>query len=92
MEAILGTLSGKNNKLLMCGNPTRISGTFYDAFHSCGWMYQQHTVSSEDSKRTNKENIKALIERFGYDSNVVRVRVRGLLHACHFATSDHKTS
>lgn len=78
MEAILGTLSGKNNKLLMCGNPTRISGTFYDAFHSYGWMYQQHTVSSEDSKRTNKENIKALIERFGYDSNVVRVRVRGL--------------
>lgn len=28
MEAILGTLSGANNKLLMCGNPTRTSGTF----------------------------------------------------------------
>lgn len=23
IEAILGTLSGKNNKLLMCGNPTK---------------------------------------------------------------------
>lgn len=23
MEAILGTLSGANNKLLMCGNPTK---------------------------------------------------------------------
>lgn len=33
MEAILGTLSGANNKLLMCGNPTRTSGTFYDAFN-----------------------------------------------------------
>lgn len=78
MEAILGTLSGGNNKLLMCGNPTRTSGTFYDAFHSSGWMYKCCTVSSEDSSRTNKDNIKSLIERFGYDSNVVRVRVRGL--------------
>lgn len=78
MEAILGTLSGGNNKLLMCGNPTRTSGTFYDAFFSSRWMYKCHTVSSEDSPRTSKDNIKALIDRFGYDSNVVRVRIRGL--------------
>lgn len=78
MEAILGTLSGGNNKLLMCGNPTKTSGTFYDAFYSSRWMYKSHTVSSEDSPRTSKDNIKALIDRFGYDSNVVRVRVRGL--------------
>ncbi len=78
MEAILGTLSGENNKLLMCGNPTKTNGTFYDAFYSSRWMYQCHTVSSEESQRTNKDNIKSLIDRFGYDSNVVRVRVRGL--------------
>lgn len=78
MEAILGTLSGGNNKLLMCGNPTRTSGTFYDAFYKARWMYRCHTVSSEDSPRAGKDNIKALIDRFGYDSNVVRVRVRGL--------------
>lgn len=78
MEAILGTLSGGNNKLLMCGNPTKTSGTFYDAFNSSRWLYKCHTVSSEDSPRTSKDNIKALIDRFGYDSNVVRVRVRGL--------------
>ncbi|CAM3446179.1 Terminase B [Paenibacillus glucanolyticus] len=29
MEAILGTLSGAENKLLMCGNPTRTSGFFF---------------------------------------------------------------
>ena len=29
MEAILGTLSGKNNKLLMCGNPTTSSIEFW---------------------------------------------------------------
>ena len=75
MEAILGTLSGGNNKLLMCGNPTKTTGTFYDAFYSSRWMYKCHTVSSEDSPRTSKDNIKVLIDRFGYDSNVVRVRV-----------------
>lgn len=78
MEAILGTLSGGNNKLLMCGNPTRTSGTFFDAFNSDRGIYKCHTVSSLDSKRTNKENIQALIKKYGEDSNVVRVRIKGL--------------
>lgn len=78
MEAILGTLSGANNKLLMCGNPTRTSGTFFDAFNSDRVIYKCHTVSSVDSPRTNKENIESLIRKYGEDSNVVRVRVKGL--------------
>lgn len=78
MEAILGTLSGGNNKLLLCGNPTKTSGTFYDSHNKDRGLYRCHTVSSEDSTRTNKESIKSLIKKYGYDSNVVRVRVRGL--------------
>lgn len=77
MEAILGTLSGGNNKLLMCGNPTKASGTFFDAFNSDRALYRCHTVSSADSKRTNKKNINALIKKYGKDSNVVLVRVYG---------------
>lgn len=77
MEAILGTLSGANNKLLMCGNPTKTSGTFYDAFHADRAMYKYHTVSAADSKRTNKQNIEALIRKYGKNSNVVLVRVFG---------------
>ena len=77
MEAILGTLSGKNNKLLLCGNPTRISGTFYDAFNADRGLYKVHTVSSADSPRTNKSNIESLIRKYGRDSNVVLVRVFG---------------
>lgn len=77
MEAILGTLSGANNKLLMCGNPTRTSGTFYDAFNVDRSIYRCHTVSSADSKRTNKQNIESLIRKYGRDSNVVLVRVFG---------------
>lgn len=77
MEAILGTLSGENNKLLLCGNPTRTSGTFFEAFHIDRAMYQCYTVSSIDSPRTNKQNIESLIKKYGADSNVVRVRVFG---------------
>ena len=77
MEAILGTLSGENNKLLMCGNPTRTSGTFFDAFNADRALYKCHTVSSADSPRTNKQNIESLIRKYGRDSNVVLVRVFG---------------
>lgn len=77
MEAVLGTLTGENNKLLMCGNPTRTSGTFYDAFHADRALYKCHTVSSADSPRTNKQNVQSLIRKYGIGSNVVLVRVFG---------------
>lgn len=77
MEAILATLSGENNKLLMCGNPTRITGTFYDSHTRDRALYKCHTVSSLDSRRTNKENIEAFKRKYGEESNVYRVRVLG---------------
>lgn len=77
MEAVLGTLTGENNKLLLCGNPTRTSGTFYDSHTRDRALYKCHTVSSMDSTRTNRESIDSLIRKYGWDSNVVRVRVRG---------------
>lgn len=77
MEAVLGTLSGSNNKLLMCGNPTRTSGTFYDSHNCDRALYRCHKVSSRDSSRTNKENISAMERKYGKESNFIRVRVDG---------------
>ncbi len=77
MEAILGTLSGKYNKLLMCGNPTRTSGVFYDSHNRDRQHYKTHKVSSADSSRTSKKNIEMLLEKYGRDSDVARVRVYG---------------
>lgn len=77
MEAILGTLSGEDNKLLMCSNPTRLSGTFYDSHHKDREFYRAHKISSRTSKRTNKENILMIERKYGKDSDVVRVRVDG---------------
>lgn len=77
MEAILGTLSGVNNKLLMCGNPNRTSGVFYDSHNKDRSHYKTHKVSSLDSSRTSKENIEMLKEKYHEDSDVYRVRVLG---------------
>ena len=77
MEAILGTLSGSNNKLLMCGNPTKTTGTFYDSHNKDRAMYACHKVSSMDSSRTNKANITAVLRKYGENSNFARVRVFG---------------
>lgn len=77
MEAILATLSGGNNKLLMCANPTRTTGTFFDSHNRDRGIYRCHKVSSLDSKRTNKENIESFMKKYGPHSNVVKVRVYG---------------
>lgn len=77
MEAIIGTLSGADNKLLLMGNPNRIEGVFYDAFGKDRDKYKTHTVSSRESKRTNKDNIEMIESKYGRDSDVVRVRVDG---------------
>ena len=77
MEAILGTLTGPNNKLLMCGNPTRPSGIFFDSHHGTWGDFKVFRVNSEDSPRTDKDNIEALAKAYGRESNVYRVRVLG---------------
>lgn len=77
IEAILGTLSGKNNKLLMCGNPTKTSGVFFDSHNCDRALFKTYRVSSLDCPRTNKENINAMLEKYGRNSNFARVRIYG---------------
>lgn len=77
LQAIIGTLSGGNNKLIMLSNPTKRSGIFYDAFNSDVGMYARKTVNAENVSRVNRENIEMIKRKFGADSNVYRVRVLG---------------
>lgn len=79
MEAILGTLTGPNNKLLMCGNPTQTTGAFYDSHMNPAMvgLYRTYRVSSRDVARTSKEHIAAMESKYGRESNFIRVRVDG---------------
>ncbi len=76
-EPVLGSLSTKDAKLLMCGNPTQLSGFFYDSHTSKASMYQRHTIDGSKSERVDKEYVAMIIEMFGINSDVYRVRVAG---------------
>lgn len=76
-ETIEGALTTEDSKLLMCGNPTRTSGTFYDAFHKDRALYRCHRVSCLDSPRVTPEYAERLKRKYGENSDVYRVRVLG---------------
>lgn len=76
VEVGQGALSTPGAKLLMCGNPTRNSGYFYDSFHKLRNSFHKIHVSSEDVERA-RGHIQDIIDRYGLESNQYRVRVLG---------------
>ncbi len=76
-EPVLGALSTTGSKLLMCGNPTQLSGFFYESHHKNRHAYATHHIDGRNSSRVDKEFIKTVISMYGEDSDVFRVRVAG---------------
>lgn len=76
-EPVLGALSTNGSKLLMCGNPTRVTGFFYDSHHKNRANYRTLHIDGRDSGRVDQEFIDMIIEMYGEDSDVFRVRVAG---------------
>lgn len=72
-----GALSTKGAKVLMCGNPTRADGYFFDAFHSHREMWHCMTVSCEDADTVSDKFVEDMASKYGQDSNVFLVRVLG---------------
>lgn len=95
-EVIEGILTnadehGLEAKLLLAGNPTQISGEFYDSFHKNKLLYARYTISGETEKPKDKNGGKIYVSRrvseayrqtmarkYGKESAVYDVRVRGL--------------
>jgi hypothetical protein len=61
---------------LICGNPTRASGRFREAFESQRWHVTQ--VDAREVSFTNKQQIAQWAEAYGDDSDFFRVRVKGV--------------
>ncbi|MCL6455066.1 MAG: phage terminase large subunit [Alicyclobacillus sp.] len=76
-ETIEGALTTPDAKLVICGNPTRTSGVFYDAFHKDRDKYATMKVSCLDSPRVTPDYAERLKRKYGEDSDVYRVRVLG---------------
>lgn len=87
IEAIEGNVAG-GGKILMLGNPTKLSGAYYDAFHGQAHAWHQIHLSSRDSPNVlNNDStipglaIKSWIDemelKHGADSPFVAIHVDG---------------
>lgn len=76
-EPILGSLSTDGSRLLMCGNPTQLSGFFYDSHNKNRGSYSTFHIDGRNSSRVSPEYIQRIINMYGEDSDVFRVRVAG---------------
>lgn len=74
---VLGSLSTAGARLLACGNPTNLAGWFYDSHTKNRGIYNPFHVDGRNSPRVTKEYIQMIIDMFGEDSDVFRVRVEG---------------
>lgn len=76
-ETASGALSTPGAKILMCGNPTRSDGYFYDAFHGDRDKWNCVTVSCEEGEYVDPKFIEDMAAKYGSASNVFKVRVLG---------------
>ena len=72
-----GALSTAGAKTVMCGNPTRSDGFFYESFHAQRHMWRNITVSCHDGEYVSEDFLANMADKYGVDSNVYRVRVLG---------------
>ncbi len=76
-ETASGALSTPGAKIIMCGNPTRSDGYFYDAFHSDRDKWHCVTVSCDEGEYVDPKFIEEMAAKYGSESNVFKVRVLG---------------
>lgn len=75
-EVALGAMSTEHAITLLAGNPTRLSGYFYDTHHRLRDRWATFKVSSEDVPRA-RGHIDDIVARYGKPSNAYNVRVLG---------------
>lgn len=76
-EVSEGALSSKGAKVVMCANPTRVTGYFYDSHHRMSHRWHTMKVACDESSRVSQQYIDDMRQKYGEDSDVYRVRVLG---------------
>ena len=72
-----GALTSHEPRMALAGNPTQISGYFYDSHHKDKAQWHRITSSVENHPNVNKDYAKRIAKKWGKDSDVYRVRVLG---------------
>ncbi len=90
-EAIKGSLLAGRSVVLAIGNPTRLHGEFYDAFHGAAHLWRQLHISAFDTPNLSiregqsppvpglvtPEGVQEALEDWGEESSLYQVRILG---------------
>lgn len=79
-EVTLGALTDEYTEIiwLAFGNPTVNTGSFRECFGRQRHLWKTRQIDSRDVEGTNKAYLDELVESYGVDSDIVKVRVRGM--------------
>ena len=73
-----GSMSTKGAKVILCGNPTRVTGYFNDCFDRDKNRWFTMTVSSKTAKMVDPNWLRDMDTKYGNVPNIYRPRVLGL--------------
>lgn len=78
-EVILGALTDENTEIIFLafGNPTLNTGTFRELFGKLRNLWKTKQIDSRTVEGTNKAYLDELVDTYGLDSDIVKVRVLG---------------
>ncbi len=78
-----GVLTDEDTEILwlVFGNPTRNTGRFRECFRKFRALWKTKQIDSRTVEGTNKEVLAQMVETYGEDSDIVKVRVRGMFPA-----------
>lgn len=76
-EVAEGALSTEGAFVVMAANPTRQSGYFFDSHHKMRSDWAALHVNGETCKRVSKAYVASMAKKYGIDSSIYKVRVKG---------------
>ncbi len=79
-EVTLGALTDADTEIIWIalGNPTQNTGAFRECFGKQRHLWKTDQIDSRTVEGTNKAFLQRLVDTFGEDSDIVKVRVRGM--------------
>ncbi|MFY9350525.1 MAG: terminase [Sphingobium sp.] len=79
-EVTLGALTDEDTEIiwLAFGNPTKNTGRFRECFSKLRHLWKTKQIDSRTVEGTNKAYLDELVQTYGEESDIVKVRVRGM--------------
>lgn len=79
-EVAMGALTDEETEIiwLAFGNPTQNTGSFRECFGKYRHLWQSKQIDSRTVEGTNKPYLDEIVKTYGEDSDIAKVRVRGM--------------